>query len=457
MKILIETYGCQMNVADSELMQGIFRDAGFEPAGSAGEADVVILNTCAVREKAEARIFGRLTNLLPYKRAKRSMLIGVTGCMAKHLGEKIIKHAPYVDFVVGPDRYRELPEILAEARTRSVVSTDFLRTEQYEGIESRRPGGICAWLTIQRGCNYVCSYCIVPFVRGAERAVPSMQVLAEARRLVGSGFKVITLLGQTVNSYDDGVMDFTGLLRELCKIEGLEQIRFTSPHPLGFSDALCDLIISEPKIAKFVHLPLQSASDSVLERMGRGYCYDEYLRVVRRLRAGGVAVSTDIIVGFCGETDAEYAETRAALAELRFDFAFLFAYSERSLSVAARKMKDDVPASVKQERLAELIAMQQEISREVYESYIGQRVAVLIESESKRGNTQLVGNSSGFKTTLFERRGDFKPGDWVEVEVKSATSQSLIGEIVRGLKVSTTAVEVEDSLAAGISLGPRSE
>lgn len=443
-----------MNTADSELIMGILNEAGFESAHTLDEADVIILNTCAVREKAEARILGRLTNLVPFKRLKKGLMIGVVGCMAKHLGDKLVKERPYVDFIAGPDQYRNLPEMISSKRKKAVVQTEFDRSEVYTGCTPTRPRGVTAWVTIQRGCNYVCTYCIVPHVRGAERNVPAADILAEVKRLAAEGFSVVTLLGQTVNSYQDGDVNFAKLLRMVAQVEGIEQVRFTSPHPLGFSDELIDVIATEPHVAKFVHLPLQSASDSQLALMRRKYTFEEYQTIVRKLRekCPEIAISTDIIVGFCGESEEDYQKTKQALIDNRYAFAFLFAYSERSLAIAAKTMKDDVPADVKQKRLAEIIDIQQNISKEIYSSFIGKRVEVIVEGYSRRNADQAVGNTRDFKTTIFER-GTCEPGDWVEVEIVSATSQTLVGHIVRVIQKSRP-VQVQEQIDVGISLGP---
>ena len=452
MKVFIETYGCQMNTADSELIMGILNHEGYACAHTLDEADIIILNTCAVREKAEARILGRLTNLVPLKRLKPGLLIGVVGCMAKHLGEKLIKERPYVDFVAGPDQYRNLPEMIRTKHKKAEVRVEFDREEMYSGCTPSRPKGVTAWVSIQRGCNYVCTYCIVPHVRGAERNVPAHEILSEVKRLADEGFSVITLLGQTVNSYRDGDVNFAKLLQSVARIDGIEQVRFTSPHPLGFSDELIDVIANEPHVAKFVHLPLQSASNDQLELMRRRYTFEEYQTIVRKLRERNIAISTDIIVGFCGETDEDYLKTKQAILDNRYAFAFLFAYSERSLSIAAKTMKDDVPADVKQKRLAEIIDIQQKISKEIYESLVGTRVEAIVEGYSRRNPHQAVGNTRDFKTTIFEK-GDCEPGDWVEVEIESATSQTLIGKIVRITKKGRHP-KVQEQIDVGISLGP---
>ena len=433
---------------------GILNEAGFESAHALTDADVIILNTCAVREKAEARILGRLTNLKPFKKIRPGLLIGVVGCMAKHLGENLVKQVPYVDFVAGPDQYRNLPEIIRNKRKKAIIQTEFDRSELYTGCSPTRPSGVTAWVTIQRGCNYVCTYCIVPHVRGAERNVPAADIIAEVKRLVSLGFSVITLLGQTVNSYIDGDINFARLLQMVANIDGVEQVRFTSPHPLGFSDELIHVIATEPHVAKFVHLPLQSASDSQLVAMRRKYTFDEYQTIVRKLReqCPEIAISTDIIVGFCGESEEDYQKTKQALIDNRYAFAFLFAYSERSLSIAAKTMKDDIPADIKQKRLAEIIDIQQKISKEIYESYVGKKVEVIVEGFSRRDMNQAVGNTRDFKTTIFERQ-NVEPGDWCEVEIESATSQTLKGKLVQIIKKGRSP-KVEEQIDIGISLGP---
>lgn len=454
MKVLIETYGCQMNTADSELIQGILKEGGFGVAHCLDEADVIMLNTCAIREKAEARIMGRLTNLLPYKRKKDALLIGVVGCMAKHLGVRIIEKMPFVDFVIGPDNYRDLAQTIRDKRHQAVVKTAFDKSECYLGFRPRRAKGVTAWVTIQRGCNYVCSYCIVPFVRGGERNIPAAEIIKEVEALVAEGASIITLLGQTVNSYIDGDINFPKLIKMVAKVDGVDQIRFTSPHPLGFSDELIETIAYEEKVAKFVHLPMQSASNTQLERMRRLYTFEEYSDIVRKLRmhCPEIAISTDVIVGFSGETEEDYEKTKQALIDLRFAFAFLFAYSERSLAIAAKKLEDDVPAEVKQRRVAEVIAIQQQISKEIYCERVGTTVEVIIEGVSRKNPEQVIGNTRDFKTTIFEP-GDAKAGDWVEVEITAATSQTLVGRLKRIVKRGRNP-NVEEQIAAGISLGP---
>ncbi len=443
-----------MNTADSELIMGILTEAGFECAHTLDEADIIILNTCAVREKAEARILGRLTNLVPFKKLKQGLMIGVVGCMAKHLGDKLVKERPYVDFVAGPDQYRNLPAIIRNKHKKAEIHTEFDRSEVYTGCTPKRPHGVTAWVSIQRGCNYVCTYCIVPHVRGVERNVPAADILAEVKRLADEGFSVVTLLGQTVNSYVDGDITFAKLLKMVANVDGIEQVRFTSPHPLGFSDELIDVIASEPHVAKFVHLPMQSASNSQLELMRRRYTYEDYQTIVKKLRekCPEIAISTDIIVGFCGESEEDYQKTRQALIDNRFAFAFLFAYSERSLSIAAKTMKDDIPSETKQKRLAEIIDIQQKISKEIYESRVGSHVEAIVEGFSRRNAEQAVGNTRDFKTTIFNK-GDCEPGDWVEVEIESATSQTLVGKLVRIVKKGRSP-RVEEQIDVGISLGP---
>jgi len=453
-RVLIETYGCQMNVADSELMQGVLQDDGYEVARSLDEADIILLNTCAVREKAEERIFGRLSNFVPLKRERPDLLLGVTGCMAEHLRKSIRERAPYVDLVVGPDAYRRLPRLVEEARYDPVIDVRLDKREVYEGLTPARTEGVCGWITIQRGCDKFCTFCIVPFVRGRERGVPPREVLRKARAMVADGISCVTLLGQTVNSYRYEDVDFADLLRALAGVEGLERIRFTSPYPRDFTPKLIETIASEPKVCKFVHLPVQSASNRVLKAMRRGHTIEEYRELVDRMRSEipNLALSTDIIVGFPGETESEFQATYDLMTELRYDSAFMFAYSERSGTYAAKKLDDSVPEETKKRRLAAIIEQQQQISSEIYASRIGERVAVLHEGYSKKDPNDAVGNADDFKTTVFPSEG-YRPGDIVEVEVESATSHTLIGRPIRLLSSSNVPVDLMDHIEGGISIG----
>lgn len=429
--IFIETYGCQMNVSDSELMVGILTQAGHRTVSDIDDADVILLNTCAIRENAETKVINRLKHLNHKKRREGNLIIGVCGCMAQHLRDKLLDAAPYVDIVMGPDAYRNLPMAL-----NAVVSGDpFLglqlnKAEDYADISPIRKEGIRAWLTIQRGCDKMCTFCIVPFVRGRERSIPQKILKGDVERLVDEGFKEIVLLGQTVNSYNDGNHDFGELLWSIADVEGIERVRFTSPHPADATDSMIDAMENCPKVCKQLHLPLQSGSTQVLERMRRTYTAEEYRELVYKLRERipEIALSTDVIVGFCGETDEDFTETYMLMEEIRFDSAFMFKYSDREGTLANKMLDDDVPEIEKGRRLNEIISLQEQISVDINQSMIGTAVPVLVEGNSKRNSEQYHGKSATFKTTVFPK-DMANIGDIVNVEIHSATAHTLIGQI----------------------------
>ena len=453
-RVLIETFGCQMNVADSELIQGILQDSGYQAAASLEDADVVLLNTCAVRERAEERIFGRLSNLVSWKRQRPGAQLGVAGCMAERMRHSVMERAPYVDFVIGPDSYRRLAEVLERSQTRPVTDVQLDRHEMYEGLTPVQTQNVCGWVTIQRGCDKFCTFCVVPFVRGRERAVGPAEVLRHVERLVARGVTTVTLLGQTVNSYLHEGVDFAELLKRVAAVEGIQRIRFTSPYPRKFTEELIDVIAAEEKVSKALHLPLQSGSDRVLGLMRRQHTVQEYRELVSKIRCRveGCALSTDIIVGFPGETEEDYRATVGCIQEFRFDAAFLFNYSEREGTYAARKLVDDVSPQEKGRRLTELIAIQEEISRLAYEARIGTTQAVIVEGSTRRDETRMMGNTDDFKTTMFPGQG-YRVGDLIEVKIVGATSHTLLGEPIRVLVPSAVPITLVDSLTEGISLG----
>ena len=436
-RVFIETYGCQMNLADSELMGGVLGTSGYTAAPNHDEADVILINTCAVRERAEERVFGRLSHLLRYKHARPEVILGVTGCMAERLRDDITKRAPYVDLVVGPDAYRRLPQLIAksqEVEADPVVDVKLDRDETYRGISPKRKPGISGWVSVQRGCDKFCTFCIVPFVRGRERGVAPDEVLRQCRDLAERGYREVTLLGQTVNSYQHDDTDFADLLEMIVEVDGLERIRFTSPYPTDFTPKLVETMAREDKICNYLHLPLQSGSDDVLDRMKRRYTSGEFLDLVHDIRATipDIAMSTDVIVGFPGESEEDYQQTVDLLNEVRFDFAYLFKYSERDGTYAARKLEDTVDEETKGRRLSALIERQEEISAEVFASYVGRRVRVMVDGESKRDADDLCGRSDDFKTTVFPKLKDrtLEPGDFIDVRVNDATSHTLLGEAI---------------------------
>jgi tRNA-2-methylthio-N6-dimethylallyladenosine synthase len=428
----VETYGCQMNVADTDMVLGMLARAGYGRTDDPGSADLILINTCAVREKAEERVFARASMLA---HAQPDAVLGITGCMAEHLKDKIRDRVPGVDLVIGPDGYRRLLDHVQTARGgQGVTDTKLDRAETYDGVDSIALGdpdtaGVVGRVTIQRGCDKFCTFCVVPYTRGRERGVAPREVLRQARGLVENGCREIQLLGQTVNSYRYEDVGFAQLLRAVADIEGLERVRFTSPYPLDFSDEVIAAMAETPKIAKHVHLPLQSAADTVLERMRRGYDYATYQTLVAKLRAAmpSIAVTTDILVGFCDETEDEHAATVRAQEELRFDSAFTFAYSEREGTAAARKMPDTVPPEVKQRRLAEVIALQQRISGEIMAAQVGRRDRILIEHASKRDPNQLMGRTDTFRSVIVPAAPGLAPGTLVDVVITRATFATLFG------------------------------
>ncbi|HEY2901131.1 MAG TPA: tRNA (N6-isopentenyl adenosine(37)-C2)-methylthiotransferase MiaB [Polyangia bacterium] len=430
----VETYGCQMNVADTEMMMGLLYRAGYARTDDAAAADLILLNTCAVREKAEDRVFARASMLAAAHKSRPGVVLGVTGCMAEHLKETIHERAPYVDLVIGPDGYRRLVEHVETARAGATVQDTTLdRFETYEGLDPARQvtGGVTGHITIQRGCDKFCTFCVVPYTRGRERGTPPREVLRQARAMAEAGYKEIQLLGQTVNSYQYEDVGFAELLRAVATVDGIERIRFMSPYPLDFSPAVIAAMAETPKVARHVHLPLQTAADSVLDRMRRGYHYDDFRRLVGDLRAAlpDVAISTDLLIGFCDETDDEFATILRAQEELRFDSAFMFAYSERAGTVAARKMPDTVDEETKQRRLAAVIAVQHRISGEIMAAQIGKREQVLIDHVSKRSATEFLARTSGYRSVLVPAGPGVEPGAFVEVEIVRATPATLFGRV----------------------------
>lgn len=435
-KVFIETYGCQMNLADSELMGGVLANSGYSSADALEEADVILINTCAVRERAEERVFGRLSHLLRFKNDKPELVLGVTGCMAEHLRDKIVDQAPYVDLVIGPDAYRRLPDLLDEATGEArdpVIDVKLDKAEVYEGLTPKRQAGVGGWVTVQRGCDKFCTFCIVPFVRGRERGVPPADILRQCRDLAERGYKEVTLLGQTVNSYVHEDTDFADLLEQIVPIEGIERIRFTSPYPTDFTPKLIETIARHDKICNYLHLPAQSGSNHMLDEMRRQYNREEYDQLVEDIRAAvpDMALSTDIIVGFPGETDEDFQKTVELLESTRFDFAYLFKYSERSNTFAARNMPDDIDEEVKGERLKQIIELQESISAEVFKSKVGGTYRVLVEGTSRRDPNELCGRTDDFKMCVFPKPDgqEIAAGDLVDVKVTDCTSHTLLGEV----------------------------
>ena len=437
MNVFIETYGCQMNVNDSEVALSILKGAGYVRCESIGEADLILINTCSIRDNAEQRVLGRLDVFRQEKVRRRGVVVGVLGCMAERLKEKLLEN-PAVDIVAGPDAYRDLPRLVAAVTASGKqINTILSHEETYADISPVRMDkeGVTAFISIMRGCNNVCSYCIVPYVRGAERSRDPESIVREAKELIAAGYKEINLLGQNVDSYcwkgDGQPVDFAALLERVAEIDPAIRIRFATSHPKDMGDAVLLAMARHANICRHIHLPVQSGSDGMLEKMNRKYTRAHYLERIARIREilPDCAVTTDVIAGFSGETDADHAATLSLMREVRYDSAFMFQYSERPGTKASRHYPDDVPAAVKTARLNEIIALQNEISLESNLRCVGQTYEVLVECVSKRSDAELMGRTSQNKSCVFPAAGH-KPGDTVTVRVLSCTSATLRCEIV---------------------------
>ncbi len=424
--VYIETYGCQMNVADTELLFGHLGRHGYSRTDDPAAADVILLNTCAIREHAEERVVGRLGDLVRYKSRRPQIQLGIAGCMAQHVRDTLLGKLPFIDFVVGPDAYRRLPELL-DVATDPFIDVRLDRSETYADLAPQREAGVRAWLTIMRGCDKFCSFCIVPYVRGRERSLPAETILGEVRQLAGERYREVVYLGQTVNAYRDGEVGFGELLRRTNAIDDIERIRFTSPHPADMTESVIAAMASCPKVCPQLHLPLQSGSDRILERMQRGYTAAQYLDLVARLRRAvpGIALSTDIIVGFPGEEESDFAATHALMRQVGYDSAFMFKYSARS-GTKAFHYEDTVPDDEKGRRLQAIIALQEEGSAAINRALIGSTQEVLVEGPARRRDGWLVGKTPQFKTAVFPGTGA-QAGDIVPVCIVETTAHTLVG------------------------------
>lgn len=429
--VYIETYGCQMNVSDSELMLGSLAAHGYDEAPDVQSADVILVNTCAIREHAEQRVLGRLGELK--RDMKPGSVVGVTGCMAQRLGARLLDRARHVSFVIGPDGYRALPILVDGARRgERTTATNFDLEEHYEDFTPRRFDKVKAWIPVQRGCDYGCTYCIVPTTRGPERSRQLADVVRETADVVADGMSEVILLGQTVNSYHDGAHDFADLLRAVGEVPGIRRLRFTSPHPNDFSDRVIAAMADVPAVCEHVHLPMQSGSTRILKRMLRRYTREEYLACVDRLRAAipGLSLTTDVIVGFPGETDADFDETLSAVRAVGFADAFTFKFSPREGTPATRlPAADTVPDAVAGERLVRLVATVRGASRSRNILLLGQRVEVMVEREARRGGDLLQARTRDFKTVLVP--GDASMlGRYLTVELTGTTGSTFTGAAV---------------------------
>ncbi len=439
-KVYIETYGCQMNVNDSEVILSILQDAGYALTENIEEASLILANTCSIRDNAEQRIWGRIEQFRLQKRRRDGVVIGIVGCMAERLKEKLLD-SHVVDLVAGPDSYRSLPELIGRITPDSPQINVLLSHEEtYADISPVRmdKNGVSAFISIMRGCNNVCSYCVVPYTRGAERSRDPETILREAEQLYENGYREVCLLGQNVDSYywehpdsADRNVDFAGLLEMVAKVSPDLRVRFSTSHPKDISDEVIYTMAMYDNICKHIHLPVQSGSNTMLEKMRRKYTREWYLERVAKIRSviPDCGLTTDVIAGFCGETEQDHADTLSLMEEVCFDGAFMFQYSERPGTLAARKYKDDVPEDVKTARLNEIIALQGRMSLKSNEKEIGRRHVVLVEGVSKKNSGELFGRASNNKVCVFPS-GGHEIGEYVTVEVISCTSATLISRLV---------------------------
>lgn len=438
LQVYIETYGCQMNEYDSELVKSILLGRGFALTDRFDRSDVVLINTCAIREKAHQKIYGRLQQL-KRERALRSndLTIGILGCMAQNLKDDLVDGHDEVDFVAGPDSYRHLPELIGAARgdiddaaagTALSHALKLSTTETYTGVDPIRSGGVNAWIAVMRGCDNMCTFCVVPYTRGRERSRDAAGVVAEVQALVRDGYRQVTLLGQNVNSYRHGDVRFADLMRRVGDVPGIERVRFTSPHPKDFPIELTRAIAEHPKLCKHIHLPMQAGNDRVLDLMRRTYTNAEYRALVEMIRATipGVAITTDVIVGFPTESEREFEDTARLMEDVRFDAAFIFKYSERKGTYAQRKLPDDVSAEEKTRRIVALVDLQQRIKGEINRTLVGSIQEVLIEEAVEKEPGFVSGRTGGFKHTILPGDG-IEIGDIVRVRIESTRGATLYG------------------------------
>ena len=434
-KLYIETYGCQMNVADSEVVASILSPY-YSITDSLHEADLILLNTCSVRDNAEQRIRKRLREWVSLKKKKKSLLIGLLGCMAERIKEQLLEEEKSLDFIAGPDAYRNLPELIEKASVGIVSFNVHLSEEEtYDDIDPVRyaSNGVSAFISIMRGCNNFCSYCVVPYTRGRERSRDPKTIIAEAQTLFEKGFREITLLGQNVNSYcwktTEKNIEFADLTEQIALISPLLRVRYATSHPKDISDKLLFVMAKYPNVCHYIHLPVQSGSNTVLKKMNRVYTREYYLERIRKIKEilPDCAISTDVIAGFCGETEQEHQDTLALMREVGYEYAFMFKYSVREGTKAAEKFEDDVSEELKIKRLEEIIALQQHLSLESNKRDIGKTVTVLVEGVSKRSDQHLFGRNSQNKVCVFPKK-NYKIGDYVEVKILRCTAGTLIGE-----------------------------
>ena len=442
-KFFIESYGCSMNFSDSEIVASILNSQGFGATKNEEEADLIFLNTCSIREKAELTVRKRLTEFRKLKRARPTLLVGVLGCMAERLKSKLLEEEKLVDLVVGPDAYRSLPTLIEEAETGTkAVNVLLSREETYADISPVRlnSNGVSAFVSIMRGCNNMCTFCVVPFTRGRERSRDFVSIIGECQDLFDRGYREVTLLGQNVDSYywvdsnSNHVVDFAMLLEKVAKINPLLRVRFSTSHPKDITDNVLFVMRDNHNICKYIHLPVQSGSTRLLQLMNRTYTREWYLAKVKRIKEimPDCAVSSDIIAGFCTEEEQDHEDTIDVMKQCAYEFSYMFIYSERPGTLAAKRYKDDVEMTTKKRRLAEIVSLQNNLSFESNRKDVGKIFEVLIEGNSKRSDSQWMGRNSQNKVMVFDKaiNNELKKGDYVQVKVDSFTQATLMCTII---------------------------
>lgn len=431
-KLYVETYGCQMNFADTEIVNGIMGKSGYDITDNIDDSAIILINTCSIREMAEARVLQRLTEIKKYKKKNPKLVVGIIGCMAERLKRDLVTKKGVVDLVLGPDEYRKLPSLIDNLidTGEKGIAVKLSRVETYDDILPIRKEGISAWLSIMRGCDKFCSFCVVPYTRGRERSRPLEGVIREVKQLRDEGFKDVTLLGQNVNSYISEKYDFADLLEACAKAVPDIRLRFTTSHPQDLSLKLIETIANYDNLCNYIHLPVQSGSDRVLELMQRSYTIDHYMKIMDNIKKliPDVSLSTDIITGFCTETEDDHKMTLEVMKEVRYDGAYMFKYSPRE-KTKAWKMEDDVDEEIKTRRLVEIVELQRDISEEKNRETVGKEFEVIIEGVSKKSDKMLFGRTAGNKTVIIPLN-DAKPGDKIMVKINRANSATLFGDAI---------------------------
>ncbi|MFT7614134.1 MAG: tRNA-2-methylthio-N6-dimethylallyladenosine synthase [Parvicellaceae bacterium] len=446
-KLYVESYGCAMNFSDSEIVASIMTESGFGTTRNHEEADLILLNTCSIRDKAEQTVRKRLTAFKKQKAANPQLIVGVLGCMAERMKESLLEEEKLVDLVVGPDAYRDLPSLISEVDGgHKAVNVLLSRDETYADINPVRlvSNGVSAFISITRGCDNMCSFCVVPFTRGRERSRNPLSIVAEARDLFEQGYREVTLLGQNVDSYrwninkkgeiedtEQPTVNFAQLLENVAVVNPLLRVRFSTSHPKDMTDDVLHSMAKHDNICKYVHLPVQSGNSEVLAKMNRGYSREWYLDRIRAIKEiiPGCAISTDIITGFCGETDEQHQETLTLMEEVQYNFAYHFFYSERPKTLAERKYEDDIPLVIKKKRLTEVMEVQFASSLKHHESFVGQKQEILIEGPSKKSDEQLCGRNTQYSMVIIDK-GEHVAGDYVNVVITRGTTATLFGDVV---------------------------